>query len=157
MNISLIWQNYYSVKMQFSRYLIATQDRDLQDAIRNVPGTPLLYLHGNAPALEPPSKLTIENAKQNRSGVGISNFETETVKTLKKQCGLETEEVEKRVKKKRRKGGPNPLSCKKKAKKTIEPVATTSGKVRKRKKVKLSAHAKEILQSVKSGHSTNDN
>lgn len=124
----------------------------MQNKIRNIPGTPLLYLHGNAPALEPPSKVTVESARKNRSGVGISNFETETVQSLKKQCGLETDENEKKMRKKKKKGGPNPLSCKKKAKKTIEPAAA-SGKVRKRKKVKLPAHLKEIL---KSDHSTND-
>ena len=47
-----------------NRYFIATQDPELREKCRKVPGTPLLYLHSSAPTLERPSEMS-ENQAQN--------------------------------------------------------------------------------------------
>ena len=47
-----------------NRYFIATQDPELREKCRKVPGTPILYLHSSAPTLERPSEMS-ENQAQN--------------------------------------------------------------------------------------------
>lgn len=133
--------------------MIATQDRLLQDQLRKVPGVPIMYLHGKAPTLEPPSQKSREFAEQLRGKAVMTDQQEETIKTLKKQSGLEPDATL-RPKKKRGKGGPNPLSCKKKKKKETsgQTSANTSrtnesGKVRKRKRIKIPNHVKEVLKT----------
>lgn len=128
------------------RYIIATQDREFQDRVRKIPGVPLLYLHEKAPTLERPSEASCKRAEELRNGAITNNLQVQTIKILKEKSGLAETEI--KTKKKRKKGGPNPLSCKKKQKKNLEiQPAKTSGKVRKRKRVKLPAHVKEALKA----------
>ncbi|KAG7201647.1 hypothetical protein KM043_004377 [Ampulex compressa] len=133
-----------------SRYIIATQDRDLQEILRKIPGVPLMYLHGRAPNLESPSEVSKEYANKIQQGLGMSAWEKENAKVLKKMAGLIEEETEKKPKKKRKKGGPNPLSCLKKKKKphaALTPIKKSdkSGKVKKKKKIRIANHVKEAL------------
>lgn len=142
----------YNLKYCYYRYLVATQDRLLQDQLRKVPGAPIMYLHGKAPTLEPPSQSSREFAEQLRNNTIMTDVQEETIKTLMKQSGLETEDALK-PKKKLSKGGPNPLSCKKRKKKddvnsnTNGKKVNETGKVRKRKRIKLPAHVKEVLKA----------
>ncbi|XP_033219435.1 rRNA-processing protein UTP23 homolog [Belonocnema kinseyi] len=129
-----------------SRYIIATQDREFQDRVRKIPGIPLLYLHEKAPTLERPSEASCKRAEELRNGAITNNLQVQTIKILKEKSGLAETEI--KIKKKRKRGGPNPLSCKKKQKKNLEiQSAKTSGKVRKRKRIKLPAHVKEALKA----------
>ena len=41
-----------------NRYFIATQDSELRNKCRKVPGTPVMYLHHCAPVLEKPSNMS---------------------------------------------------------------------------------------------------
>lgn len=80
-----------------------------------------------------------------QKGLGMTTWEKENIKVLRKQAGLE-EKVSK-LKKRRKKGRPNPLSCLKKKKKpetTLKKNSTKSGKARKRK-IKIAPHIKEAL------------
>ncbi|CAL7946149.1 unnamed protein product [Xylocopa violacea] len=131
-----------------SRYIVATQDRELQDSLRKIPGVPIMYLHGKAPTLEPPSQVSRKYAEEIRKRLGMTEWEKENIKTLKQVAGI-AEETQVKLKKKK-KSGPNPLSClKKKKKRQIELPKNVkenkSGKVRKRKKMKIAAHIKEAL------------
>lgn len=79
-----------------------------------------------------------------QKGLGMTTWEKENVKVLRKQAGLEQEN---KMKKRRKKGGPNPLSCLKKKKKPetiLNKNGIKSGKVRKRK-IKIASHIKEAL------------
>ncbi|XP_071554114.1 rRNA-processing protein UTP23 homolog [Temnothorax nylanderi] len=129
-----------------ARYIVATQDRELQDKLRIIPGVPVIYLHGKAPTLDSPSEASRKHAEATQKGLGMTTWEKENVKVLRKQAGLE--EKESKMKKKRKKGGPNPLSCLKKKKKPetiiLNKSGTKSGKVRKRK-IKIASHVKEAL------------
>ncbi|EFN83695.1 rRNA-processing protein UTP23 homolog [Harpegnathos saltator] len=132
-----------------SRYIVATQDRELQDKLRIIPGVPIIYLHGKAPTLESPSEASHKYAEAMQKGLGMSMWEKENIKTLKKQAGIVEEENKRKRKKK--KGGPNPLSCLKKKKKikptVLNKTSTKSNKVKKRKKIKIAPHIKEALMA----------
>lgn len=128
-------------------YLVATQDRELQKQIRTIAGTPLLYLHSKTPVLEPPSQATIEAT--NNKLLGITEYEQKTLNDLKDKSGIMNEEEIKPKRKKKK--GPNPLSCKKKKKTTVEnPIinkkeTTTDVNKRKRKKVRIPKHVRDEL------------
>jgi len=98
-------------------FVVATQDFTLRTAVRAVPGTPVLYLHGNSPTLEKPSELTKGKVEEEGDNRGLTPHQAKAINVMKKQVFGEPEPV--KLKKKKRKGpkGPNPLSCKKKKKK----------------------------------------
>lgn len=94
-------------------FIVASQDNELRYKIRNIPGVPLLLLHGNCPTLEKPSGMTQEFIEKSSDEKTLLNsHEAQTIKVLKREVFGEEEPK----KKKKRKGpkGPNPLSCKKK-------------------------------------------
>ncbi|EZA49039.1 rRNA-processing protein UTP23 homolog [Ooceraea biroi] len=129
-----------------SRYIVATQDRELQEELRIIPGVPVLYLHGKVPTLESPSEASRRHAETLQKQLGMTTWEKETVKELRKHAGMTEENVQ--LKKRKKKGGPNPLSCLKKKKPQAtasNQTATKSGKVRKKKKIKIASHVKEAL------------
>ncbi|KAH0549030.1 rRNA-processing protein UTP23 homolog [Cotesia glomerata] len=138
-----------------SRYIVATQDAALQAKLKLIPGVPTMYLHGPAPILAPPSEEDKGSAEFSNQ-VSVKNADVERLKQLKESMakkGLlpQTPRPSQELIKVKRKKGPNPLSCKKKQKKpTLTQPAPSSGKVRKRQRVKVSAHIKEALkQSIK--------
>ncbi|XP_073987825.1 rRNA-processing protein UTP23 homolog [Rhodnius prolixus] len=98
-----------------NRYILATQDRDLQKIARRIPGTPLLYIHNRAPTLEQPSfKTSFIAQKKLRNSYCLSKSEKKTLKEYK--TAVLGPEQPRRPRKKKKNGGPNPLSCKKKKK-----------------------------------------
>lgn len=143
-----------------ARYVIATQDRDLQKILRNIPGIPIMYLHQVAPILEQPSEESLKIAKANTENrLGVSSFQEKILAKLKENSGI-VEDTDKPKRKKKKKGA-NPLSCLKKkrksnsdnkvVKKGIGTIGAkeTEDKVR-RKRIKLPKHVKEeLLQTNK--------
>lgn len=136
-------------EINLNHYIIATQDRDLQNRAACVPGVPILYLHDKTPVLQPPSDVSVSTAKNKLSD--ISDYEKMALEELKIRSGII--ETEDKLKKKKKKG-PNPLSCKKKSKK---PVIQKSGafkeavsKVEKKKgkKIRIPKHVKDVLKDV---------
>lgn len=118
----------------------------MQDKLRIIPGVPIIYLHGKTPTLESVSEASRNYAEDMQKGLGMTTWEKENVKALRRQAGM-VEEKEEKYKKKKKKGGPNPLSCLKKKKKSeiiTNKNNTKSGKVRK-KKIKIASHIKEAL------------
>lgn len=182
-----------NLQIKNNRYVIATQDRELQDYLRKKPGQPIMYLHKKTPVLEQPSELsrkTVEfklnesfkfgTADEKKLGkISPLNFEFYleswcislflnmwyifstffNTATLKKSEGLPVEEDTKPILKKKKKKQPNPLSCKKKKQKkvvnasdgskksNIETIQNKTIEKKKRKRVKLPSHIKEILQT----------
>lgn len=126
-----------------SHYIVCTQDREFQDKLRALEGVPLLYLHSKTPVLEQPSEVSVKKAQQKISGVG--QLELEKISKLKEKEGLiKTEEP----KKKRKKKGPNPLSCKKKQKKPQnDAIQKKESKPevdkKKRKRIRIPQHIRE--------------
>ncbi|GMR31824.1 hypothetical protein PMAYCL1PPCAC_02019 [Pristionchus mayeri] len=110
------------------KYLFATQDATLQEKLRAIGGIPILYIAYKTVLLDPVSEAT-------KTALESDKGELETIKELKKE--LLGEEP---AKKKRKKKGVNPLSCKKKTMKKervvkgSEGTKTANGKRRRRKK-----------------------
>lgn len=130
-------------KKNKNRYMLATQDRDLQDKIREIPGAPLLYLHRKAPCLERPSEVSRKEANKIATGCfDVKTNEEVVIKKLKENVGI-TEENNEIRKKKRKKKGPNPLSCKKKQKKN----ENDGIKKRSRHRIRLPKQMKALLQA----------
>ncbi|XP_071964584.1 rRNA-processing protein UTP23 homolog [Antedon mediterranea] len=97
-------------------YFIATQDPDLSNQLRKVPAAPLLYINFNAIVLEKPSLVSQKTADNKLSNkLAPSTEEKDTLKKLKQRFLPQAERV--RFKKKKPKG-PNPLSVKKKKKRS---------------------------------------
>lgn len=142
-------------KKNDKHYILATQDRDLQEKMRERAGVPLLYLHNKSPTLEKPSKLSHTKADQvleSNQNLFISETQNEMLKTMKKALGVEEKgEESKVVMKKKKVRNPNPLSCKKKKNKNnVKKEGVKEGKVRKRNKKKLPQHLKEHLNVASS-------
>jgi U3 small nucleolar RNA-associated protein 23 len=91
-------------------YCVATQDLQLRDYLRRIPGIPLIYINRSVMILEPPSPATENKVKEIEYNKTIpTNYESTIIKNNTKQ-------PEEAPKSKKRKGPkqPNPLSCKKK-------------------------------------------
>lgn len=93
-------------------YITATQDFAVMAKLAAKPCCPILTLKGNAVTLAKPSMLSrdVATAKASELQSGDADQEVAEVRELVTQ-ELGDKEVKKR---KKRKGGPNPLSCKKK-------------------------------------------
>ncbi|KRT79994.1 hypothetical protein AMK59_7702, partial [Oryctes borbonicus] len=100
-----------------NHYIIATQDRDLQNKLKEKPGVPVLYLHDKAPVLSAPSEVSILKSKEELNDkLGILSKEKVVIDKLKQNNGIIEDDIQKPKKRKGPKG-PNPLSCKKKKRK----------------------------------------
>ncbi|XP_054707175.1 rRNA-processing protein UTP23 homolog [Uloborus diversus] len=111
-------------------YIIATQDREVTEKVRSMPGIPLMYVKYNAVILEKPSALNTETVEiKTQEKLKGSEHESAILKQLKTE--VFGEQVVNKKKRKKIKG-PNPLSCKKKKSKPI----VQQEKVRNRKRHK---------------------
>ncbi|XP_068621370.1 rRNA-processing protein UTP23 homolog [Battus philenor] len=134
-------------------YILASQDRDLQEKMRAKAGVPLLYLHNKSPTLEKPSKSSYNKAGQalESNFTFITENQNEALKSMKKALGVEEKSEETKLVLKRKKPhNPNPLSCKKKKRKpgvnsNNKKEGVKEGKVRKRKKVKKNKESNKIV------------
>lgn len=107
-----------------------------------------------APVLDAPSEASVKSVEKKTGKVmEVSKVEENRLNFYKKKEGLVAEESKDTKPKKRKvKGGPNPLSCKKKkVKRPEDGEKTKSGKVEKgRKRIKVPKHVKELLLSQNS-------
>ncbi|XP_053695859.1 rRNA-processing protein UTP23 homolog [Sabethes cyaneus] len=140
-------------------YIVATQDRDLQEWVRARPGIPLFYLHNNqVPTLVQPSDASVKAAAGKlHSKVLVREVDEKMLASLKHKEGLMPEK-ETQPKRRKKVKNPNPLSCKKSKKnkndKTSCPEVRRQGGVqsqtiekRKRKRIKLPKHVVEYLKA----------
>jgi U3 small nucleolar RNA-associated protein 23 len=108
-------------------FLVATQEDDLKARSRIIPGTPVLSIHGSLLMLESPST-------ESRSAAEHRELKRKLPKLSEKSDSSESDSSDEespdplKPRKKKRKGGPNPLSCKKKQIKTISFALNEEGK-----------------------------
>ncbi|XP_072105617.1 rRNA-processing protein UTP23 homolog [Mobula birostris] len=114
-------------------YFVATQDPQLTMKIKKLPGVPLLYIIQNTIVLEKPSSRSIAQLPSLHNHQFVPVHQQQTIQHLKEQQGL-VKESEPRLKKRKRKGGPNPLSCLKKKVKPQQQPANEKKKRRLRKR-----------------------
>jgi len=131
------------------RLFVASNDRELRNTLRKVPGVPLLHIHYNALVLEKPSKHSVKEADQiDTSKTSTSDYEKEKIKRFKELHSIE-DEKEFRPRRKKIKGV-NPLAMKrKKKKKDIIEKSTDTSKKRHRKKKKVAQHVLDELKKRK--------
>ncbi|KAF4518040.1 hypothetical protein B566_EDAN009273 [Ephemera danica] len=148
-------------KKNKTRYIVATQDRDLQDRVRKIPGAPLIYIHQRTPTLEAPSPASLKVAEKfNEAKFSSDQQPGELVSEVRKRVmGEEEQTSDKPTHKRKRRSGPNPLSCKKKKAKPgtnqANASASSGKKKRSRKRVKIPQHVKEHLLSNASQQQVN--
>ena len=135
---------------------MATQDYELRQKVRRVPGTPVMYLHHCAPVLERPSEMSAaaaETAVQERANP--DNFHSKVIKDLKKkELGLDPAE-DVAAKRKRKRKEPNPLSVKKKKKKGEEGEKKKSEPLRQTKEGKVVTAGKKQKRNRKKATQSN--
>lgn len=147
---SISGQNCIKSMVKSNNYIVATQDRELQEWLRQKPGQPLMYLHKKTPVLERPSPASKKIFdKKVDEAVNLNDTDVEKLKTMKTREGVQVETVILK-KKKHKKKQPNPLSCKKKQKKS------NSGKInvergfvakKARQRIKIPKHVKDHLKN----------
>lgn len=119
------------------KYFIATQDDELTEKLRSIVGTPIMYIKFKTILLDNVSEAT-------KAGCSKDENEIKKLKELKKEMlGAKTTEGVK--KKKKKKGGVNPLSCKKKIMKASVETSRTGERTAtgKRKRSKKKAVVEE--------------
>lgn len=126
-------------------YFIMSQDAELRDKARKIPGTPVLFLYQSAPTLERPSEMSTKSAEDSTTEKCVyflfnsstflkpnisfrrieRSFQSRVLEELKKKEFGDPNNALKRPLK-RKKKGPNPLSCLKSKKKKVEGKASTN-------------------------------
>ncbi|KAJ0003712.1 hypothetical protein NQD34_008810 [Periophthalmus magnuspinnatus] len=118
-------------------YFIATQDHTLTTSLKEIPGVPLFYIILNTIVLDKPSEASLDYVQKVQLGELVSPTQQESIRSLKEEQGLGPRDTERRPRKRKRKG-PNPLSCLKKKKKAepTPPKKTEDGQKKKRSRHK---------------------
>ena len=114
-------------------YFVATQDQDLSVKVNSWDSSRVHYSEHYV--LDRPSPRTVAFVKVVESGQLVSVHEKQSIKQLKEEQGL-VRSREPRRKRKKKVGGPNPLSCLKKKKKAQDPKSPASEKKKKRKRIR---------------------
>ncbi|CAD5117905.1 DgyrCDS6650 [Dimorphilus gyrociliatus] len=124
------------------RYFVASQDPKISECVRDMRGIPLLYISRHTIVLEGPSETSKKIAAKNKKQtLELSSRDNQLLKLMKSD---HLEPVPEKKRKRKGPRGPNPLSCMK-AKKEKSTSINQNGIVkRKRIRVKLSKHVKEI-------------
>ncbi|XP_058447812.1 rRNA-processing protein UTP23 homolog [Malaya genurostris] len=135
------------------KYIVATQDRDLQEWICARPGIPLFYLHNSlVPTLVQPSEASVRAAaSKTQAKVQVREVDEQRLAVLKRKQGISDTSEQHPMKKVRKIKNPNPLSCKKSKKKKPtdkrDPVRDHAIEKPKRRRVRLPKHVKEQLKN----------
>ncbi|KAM6410778.1 rRNA-processing protein UTP23 homolog [Pluvialis apricaria] len=128
-------------------FFIATQDQDLANKVKKKAGVPLLFIIQNTMVLDKPSPKSLAFVQKLQMNELVPEHQKQSIVQLKEKEGLAKQEGAKRRKRKRA-GGPNPLSClKKKKKKTQEGQEPSAEKKKRRKRIRNRVKA-EAVQSV---------
>ncbi|KFP77740.1 rRNA-processing protein UTP23, partial [Acanthisitta chloris] len=128
-------------------FFIATQDQELSHKVKKKAGVPLLFIIQNTMVLDKPSPKSLVFVQKLQTNQLVPDHQKQSIVQLKEKEGLAKQEGEKRRKRKRA-GGPNPLSCLKKKKKTTQEGQEPSAAKKKRRKRKRNRVKAEDMQLV---------
>ncbi|KAG9478630.1 rRNA-processing protein UTP23 homolog [Eleutherodactylus coqui] len=115
-------------------YFIATQDQELATKVKKKAGVPLLFIIQNTIVLDKPSPKSVAHVQAVLANQMFPEHQKHNIEHLKEEQGV-SRVTECKTRKRKRIGGPNPLSCLKKKKKN-EPKSTTAAPEQKKKKRK---------------------
>ena len=113
-------------------FFVATQDDDLKSKARVIPGTPVLSIHGSLLMMESPSNESRQAAEHRELKRKLPKLSEKPESSDSDDSDSESPDLSK-PRKKKRKGGANPLSCKKKQ---VKPVITPAASEGKKKRVR---------------------
>lgn len=117
-------------------YFVATQDRELTNNVKKIPGVPLMFIIQNTIVLDKPSPKSVSHVQALQASQLFPEHQKQNIEHLKDEQGV-PRVTDRRIRKRKRIGGPNPLSClKKKKKNDPKPTAPTSEQKKKRKRKK---------------------
>ncbi|KAM8967390.1 rRNA-processing protein UTP23 homolog [Pelodytes ibericus] len=115
-------------------YFIATQDQELATKIKKRAGVPLMFIIQNTMVLDKPSPKSVAHVQAAQAGQLVPVHQKQNIEHLKDEDGGVPKASERRVKKRKRISGPNPLSCMKKKKNPTAPPTASAGEQTKRKR-----------------------
>ncbi|KAM3929268.1 rRNA-processing protein UTP23 homolog [Leptodactylus fuscus] len=127
-------------------YFIATQDHELATKVKKRAGVPLMFIIQNTIVLDKPSPKSVAHVQAVQAGQMLPEHQKHNIEHLKDEQGV-SEATERRGKKRKRVGGPNPLSCLKKKKKN-EPKAPTPPSEQKKRKRKRKRNKSSVNPTV---------
>jgi len=102
------------------QFILASMHDELKQKAQNIAQVPILYLNGPAPVLEKPSERAVQLAERSIKNATKEGQDLQVLKEIKREMALkETSKKDaiRRVGRKKKAKGPNPLSMKKKSKK----------------------------------------
>ncbi|XP_040289101.1 rRNA-processing protein UTP23 homolog [Bufo bufo] len=123
-------------------YFIATQDHELANKVKKKAGIPLMFIIQNTMVLDKPSPKSVAHVQAVQAGQLLPEHHKHSIEHLKDEQGIPLI-TERRGRKRKRVGGPNPLSCLKKKKndpKPTRPAPEQQKRKRKRKRNKPSGN-----------------
>jgi len=98
-----------------SKLMLSTVDPELTEMVRKIAGVPLIFLHGATMVLEKATNKSFKVAEEETKNAIAEDQEIRRLKDMKRKEGLIKDPIRKVGKKKKAKG-PNPLAVKKKKK-----------------------------------------
>jgi U3 small nucleolar RNA-associated protein 23 len=128
-------------------YLVATQDENLRQKLRAVPGCPVIYVSRTVLVLEPPSgqsKKAFERMELEKTVEGFAGGnEKAVVDEILKREREEAAQLQPKMRIKKKARAPNPLSCMKKKKQQQQQQQEQGAITKKRRRKRASGKAKD--------------
>lgn len=137
---------YHLIPKYWLKYLIL-QDQDLANKVKKKAGIPLLFIIQNTMVLDKPSPKSLAFVQKLQMNQLVPEHQKQSIVELKEKEGLAKQDGAKRRKRKRA-GGPNPLSCLKKKKKKTQEGQEPAAEKKKRRKRNRNRVKAEAVQSV---------
>jgi U3 small nucleolar RNA-associated protein 23 len=99
------------------KIIVITQDPELRTDLRRIPGVPLIHISQTVLVMEPPSNASKgASAADDRDKSKLDTTEQSALDKIKRDRGLKAQALDPHKRLKKKAGGANPLSCKKRAK-----------------------------------------
>ncbi|XP_073489003.1 rRNA-processing protein UTP23 homolog [Aquarana catesbeiana] len=114
-------------------YFVATQDHSLGNKVRNKAGVPLMFIIQNTIVLDKPSPKSVAHIKALQASELVPDHQKQNLEHLKDEQGMVLD-TGRRGKKRKRVGGPNPLSCLKKKKTPAQPISVAPDQKKKKRR-----------------------
>ncbi len=130
-------------------FFVATQEDELKSKARVIPGTPVLSIHGSLLMMESPSNESRQSAEHRELKRKLPKLSEKPESDESDESDSDSPDPS-NPRKKKRKGGANPLSCKKKQ---VKPVVTTAPSEGKKKRVRSKRSTIPAIPAQETQHS----
>ncbi|XP_018416354.1 PREDICTED: rRNA-processing protein UTP23 homolog [Nanorana parkeri] len=128
-------------------YFVATQDHSLREKLRKKAGIPLMFIIQNTIVLDKPSPKSVDHVKALQTSELVPDHHKKNLEHLKDEQGV-APDTERKGRKRKRVGGPNPLSCQKKKKTSAQPITVAPDQKKKRKRKRGKGVGKDNIETA---------